>query len=282
MSILNLRIMSVALVCLYPNIGYAHPTSRAKVEAKTALKLGPVSRLVTAMSVQQGIGIGKIKSQISLEPELRALAKQARLPIGKIADPALLLRQLFVAQLIPPDEMPRQSRRVISEFPRLAQRLKTYLTKGQKRRINYAIARDFAAFNHLIHGTAGVPIVGVGVIVTRQSKVPLGYRLADRCWSFPGGKLRASENIRTGSRRELLEETGLKAVGDFEIISVKHDILRAGCHTITFGIWFQKAAGRLSLREPNKFNRWKWFPISHLPANLFLPTRGVLTAFRLP
>lgn len=47
----------------------------------------------------------------------------------------------------------------------------------------------------------------------RNGKLLMGKRRDDGRWCCPGGHLEAGENPTEGARRELLEETGLKAHG---------------------------------------------------------------------
>ena len=57
------------------------------------------------------------------------------------------------------------------------------------------------------------PKVGVGVIVTKNSRVLLGKRKGahgEATWCFPGGHLEFREKLEDCAKRETLEETGVK------------------------------------------------------------------------
>lgn len=59
-----------------------------------------------------------------------------------------------------------------------------------------------------------LPRVGVGVIGERADKILLGLRKGSHgafTWSPPGGHLEFAEAVEECAKRELLEETGLKA-----------------------------------------------------------------------
>lgn len=131
----------------------------------------------------------------------------------------------------------------------------------------------------LVKPAAASIILGVGVVVIRDGRIALGRRLSPRpCWSLPGGKIDPFEAVEQCGLRELYEETGLHGEGEAEILSVSN--MRApGLHTITFGVKFPECRGELSVREPDKFSAWEWFPVSELPEDLFLPARAVLDCF---
>jgi len=126
-------------------------------------------------------------------------------------------------------------------------------------------------------------INGVGVVVESSGKILLGLRNAgvwSGHWCLPGGKIDQGESLLDCGRRELLEETGLLAVGAGEIFSVSSEVDPSrDFHSITFGARFEAFCGSLANREPHKFSEWRWFGPEELPAPLFRPTESVLSLF---
>lgn len=126
-------------------------------------------------------------------------------------------------------------------------------------------------------------INGVGVVVVDSGRVLLGLRNSGAWsgyWSLPGGKLDPLESVDDGARRELLEETGLRAEGDVELFSVSAEIdVQREFHCITFGAKVHSVAGPVVNTEPHKFAEWRWFPLSELPEPMFRPTESVLKAY---
>jgi 8-oxo-dGTP diphosphatase len=123
-------------------------------------------------------------------------------------------------------------------------------------------------------------IVGVGVVVKRLDCVALGRRRdTPECWSLPGGKIEVLESIGECARRELYEETDLRALDGPEVMCVAN-IRAPGLHSVTFGILFHDVAGDLRLCEPDRFSAWMWCPLTNLPDDCYAPTRVILDILR--
>ena len=125
------------------------------------------------------------------------------------------------------------------------------------------------------------PTVGVAVIVQTGRTVLLGRR--DRgqykgAWCIPCGHLEWGEEVRTGAKREFLEETGLQVeIGPvYTVHSNFHNP-----QSLTVGIWFRGSVIGGSLHAADDLDDVDYFPLDALPDNLAFPTdRLVLEQLR--
>lgn len=117
------------------------------------------------------------------------------------------------------------------------------------------------------------PRVGVGVAVIKKGMVLLGRRKGAHGagdWSFPGGHLEFGESIEECASRELVEETGLKALSLCPGPWV-NDVIEEDKHYITLFVFVNEFEGELQLLEPHKCEGWQWFELNALPSPLFPP-----------
>lgn len=126
------------------------------------------------------------------------------------------------------------------------------------------------------------PKVGVVIIVKKGGKILLGKRKncteAGR-WSFPGGHLEYGESPEECAKRELLEETGIKAtrvsVGPWTNNMMENK------HYIMLFMIIDEFFGEPQLKEPDKCEGWLWFDPSSLPKPLFSPIVSLLKENRM-
>jgi 8-oxo-dGTP diphosphatase len=123
------------------------------------------------------------------------------------------------------------------------------------------------------------PLIGVGVIVMRDDRVLLGRRKNSHgagTWQFPGGHLEWHESIEGCARREVLEETGLQ-IANLRRGPYTNDIFpEEGKHYVTLYVLADGDGGEPVVREPDRCDRWGWFPWHDLPAPRFIPLANLL------
>jgi 8-oxo-dGTP diphosphatase len=122
-----------------------------------------------------------------------------------------------------------------------------------------------------------VPRVGVGVIVIRDGKILMGKRKnahGSGQWAPPGGHLEFGETVEACAIRELEEETGIKAqtctLGGWE-----NTVFSEEKHYITLFAYVTDFVGEPAVLEPEKCEKWDWFPVSALPKPTFPPIEGL-------
>lgn len=130
------------------------------------------------------------------------------------------------------------------------------------------------------------PMVGVGVMIHKMiDDVPhvlLGKRKGSHGageWSFPGGHIdligrNASETSSETAVRETREETGLEIVlGDKITFADEHFPEEKKFYVTVYyaaEIDEEKGPSEPEVKEPNKCEEWKFFPINNLPSPLFM------------
>jgi len=123
-----------------------------------------------------------------------------------------------------------------------------------------------------------LPKVGVGILVLDQGKVLLGKRKGahgEGTWSAAGGHLEFGETVIECTRRELLEETGLKAETIVEGPWNEVFFSEENKHYLNLYTFVTKFSGELCVKEPDKVEDWQWFPISDLPTPLFASIKKI-------
>jgi 8-oxo-dGTP diphosphatase len=127
-------------------------------------------------------------------------------------------------------------------------------------------------------GEPQVPRIGVGIIITKNSKVLFGYRKSahgQATWCPPGGKLEYGESPLECAVRETKEEAGI-GIKDCRIVGVTNDLFDDGQHFVT--IWIQATwqEGEPQVQEPEKMIKWQWAEWDKLPQPLFLTIKNLI------
>jgi len=119
---------------------------------------------------------------------------------------------------------------------------------------------------------------GAGVIIWRDGKVLMGYRLSKHghgVWSFPGGHVEFGEHPDQAVTREALEETGL-VITEVEKLNFTSYFYENGSQYITLFFKATAWSGTLENKEPEKCKGLEWFHPDELPSPLFAPINTYL------
>lgn len=124
--------------------------------------------------------------------------------------------------------------------------------------------------------------IGACVIVlnTDKTQVLLGKRknsYKSGWYGMPGGRLEVGEPLEECARRELVEETGLRAE-KLDYIG----LVRDWQHTydfIHFVFVYAEPTGEALCTEPDKCEGWEWFPLRQLPSPLLEGHAGAMQLF---
>lgn len=122
------------------------------------------------------------------------------------------------------------------------------------------------------------PKVGVGLTVVQNGRLLVGKRKGAHGageWAFAGGHLEFGESVEECARRELAEETGLKALS-IRLGPWTADIIEKDKHYITLFVFIDDFEGELQLMEPHKCEGWHWFAWEEFPTPLFAPVSSLI------
>ena len=133
------------------------------------------------------------------------------------------------------------------------------------------------------------PGVGVGVMVIENNKILLGLRNPNKekasselqgqgTWTMPGGKVEFMEKLVDAAKRELEEETSLKAT-KLDILCISDDMTDTA-HYVTVGFIVKEYSGEVKIMEPETIIDWKWFDLNELPENLYKPSNKCIEKYK--
>lgn len=126
------------------------------------------------------------------------------------------------------------------------------------------------------------PRVGLGVLVLKDGKLLLGRRKGAHGageYASPGGHLEHLESFEACVRREVREETGLE-IGAPRFLRVLNITQYAPRHYVDLSFAADWVSGEPEVREPDKVERWDWYPLDALPSPLFGTVASALAALR--
>ncbi len=133
------------------------------------------------------------------------------------------------------------------------------------------------------------PGLGVGVMVLKEGKILLGLRNPNKekasselqgqgTWTMPGGKVEFMEKLVDAAKRELEEETSLKAT-KLDLLCISDDMTDTA-HYVTVGFIAREYTGEEKAMEPETILEWKWFDLNDLPTNLYNPSKKCIEKYK--
>ena len=126
------------------------------------------------------------------------------------------------------------------------------------------------------------PLVGIAVLVIKGGLLLLGKRRNAHGageYGCPGGHLEHLESFQTCAAREVLEETGI-TIGPVQFLRVQNVTEYAPKHYVDLAFVAYWRSGEPEVREPDKVDRWDWYPIDDLPSPLFAMLPSAITVLR--
>lgn len=133
------------------------------------------------------------------------------------------------------------------------------------------------------------PGLGVGVMIIKEGKILLGLRNSNKekasselqgqgTWTMPGGKVEFMEKLVDAAKRELEEETSLKAT-KLDLLCISDDMTNTA-HYVTVGFIVREYTGEAKAMEPETILEWKWFDLNDLPTNLYNPSKKCIEKYK--
>lgn len=126
--------------------------------------------------------------------------------------------------------------------------------------------------------------LGAGVIVYHDGKILLQERKDNGTWALHAGGIEVGEDLEETARRELFEETGLKA-GKLELLGIYSGQDRFmtypnGDKVYMPGVYYicRDFSGELKA-QADEVEQLKWFNIKEIPKNIHEPNRRVIEDF---
>ena len=130
--------------------------------------------------------------------------------------------------------------------------------------------------------------IGVGILILKDNKVLLGLRNPDKIkasselqgqgtWTMPGGKVEFHEKLIDAAKRELKEETDLDCE-DMKLITISDDFSETA-HYVTICFLAESYTGEYKTMEPETILEWKWFDITDLPTNMYMPSKKCIEKY---
>ena len=143
---------------------------------------------------------------------------------------------------------------------------------------------DYVKTMRSMIGTKPLLICGASVIIIRDGHILLQKRKDNGCWGYHGGCLELGEYLEDAAKRELYEETGLKAksmrlYGVFSGAELRY-VYPNGDEVYNVDTVYEcdDFEGELSA-DSAEVTDLKWFSFNDVPENLSPPVSGIIHKF---
>lgn len=123
--------------------------------------------------------------------------------------------------------------------------------------------------------------IAVNLFVMRDGQILLGRRkgkAGDGQWGLPGGHVDYGELLVDASKRELEEETGLKA-DELKFLHIVNDQSEGTTHYVHVDFLIENIKGEPMIKEPERCSEWKWFEFANLPEQIFFGHKPLIETF---
>jgi len=129
--------------------------------------------------------------------------------------------------------------------------------------------------------TKNPTLIGCELFVRKGDSILLGMRkncFGAGTWALPGGHLEFNERLVNAIRREAKEELGADIPeADLKLISIVDDLqVENNLHYVHVSFEHTNPTWEPILMEPNRCEQWKYFEISNLPDNFFVPHSAII------
>jgi 8-oxo-dGTP diphosphatase len=126
------------------------------------------------------------------------------------------------------------------------------------------------------------PLVGVGVMVLKGTKVLVGRRKGshgDGQYAWPGGHLEHMESFEECARREVREEAGIE-IGSVRFLRLMNLRKYQPKHYVDVMMVADWVSGEPVGKEHERIAEWDWYELDNLPQPCFATIPTAVEAYR--
>jgi 8-oxo-dGTP diphosphatase len=128
------------------------------------------------------------------------------------------------------------------------------------------------------------PTLNVDILIIREGKVLLGlfsdkWKIENgkKFWGVPGQEISFLESFGDAAKRYARKEIGCE-IERYVVFAVNANYALNN-HFVGIGVWAE-IEGEPANKNPEDWDKWKWFDLDDLPADLFPPARNVINSFK--